>query len=188
MSLSSLTRTTSNSSTQLSVTLAPYVNEYDNIFVVRSLSKFFGSPGIRFGYGIGNQEFVSVLEDLRYPWSINSLAACATEAALKDTDFIAKTRSLIAKEKKQLAKMLEETGYLKVFPSQTNFLLVKILNQKITSPCLKQKLAEKGILIRDCSTFCGLDDSYIRVTVRGFSENQKLIEAVKETLKPRNHT
>jgi threonine-phosphate decarboxylase len=171
-----------------SVTLAPYVNEYDNIFVVRSLSKFFGSPGIRFGYGIGNQEFVSVLEDLRYPWSINSLAACATEAALKDTDFIAKTKLSIVKEKKQLVKMLEEVGDLKVFPSETNFLLIKILNKKITSVYLKQRLAERGILIRDCSTFYGLDDSYIRVTVRGFSENQKLIEAVKETLKPRNHT
>lgn len=165
-----------------SATLVPYVKEYDNIFVVRSLSKFFGSPGIRLGYGIGNPEFVSVLEDLRYPWSINSLAACATEAALKDIDFIAKTRSLIAKEKKQFVAMLEEIGCLKVFPSETNFLLVKILNKKITSTKLKEELTKKRILIRDCSTFVGLDDSYFRVTVKEVKNNLKLIEAMREIL------
>jgi threonine-phosphate decarboxylase len=165
-----------------SVTLAPYVNEYDNIFVVRSLSKFFGSPGIRFGYGIGNQEFIGVLENIRYPWSSNSLAACVAQAALKDTDFITKTKLAIAREKNQLVKMLEEINDFKVFLSETNFLLVKILNRKITSTYLKQKLAGRGILIRDCSTFCGLDDSYIRVTVREFEENQRLQEAIKEIL------
>lgn len=167
-------------------TLAPYAKRCGNVFVVRSLSKFFGSPGIRFGYGIGTQDFISALEDLRYPWSINSLAACATEAALRDTDFIIKTKNTIGKEKQQLVKMLAEIDDLKVFPSETNFLLVKILNKKITSTTLKEELAKKGILIRDCSTFVGLDDSYFRITAREFKENLRLLEALKETLQMRN--
>jgi threonine-phosphate decarboxylase len=163
-------------------TVAPYVKEYDNIFVVRSLSKFFGSPGIRFGYGIGTQSFVNALENLRYPWSINALAACATEAALKDEEFIAKTKQTISKEKALLAKMLAGIEGFKVFPSKTNFLLVKILNKKIKSTTLKEELAEKGILIRDCSTFVGLDDSYFRVTVKAYKNNLKLVKAIKDAL------
>jgi histidinol-phosphate/aromatic aminotransferase/cobyric acid decarboxylase-like protein len=123
---------------------------------------------------------------LRYPWSINSLAACATEAALRDADFIIKTKNTIGKERKQLIKMLAEIDDLKVFPSETNFLLVKILNKKIKSTTLKEELMKKGILIRDCSSFIGLDDSYFRITVREFKNNLKLIEALKEILQAKN--
>jgi threonine-phosphate decarboxylase len=57
--------------------------------------------------------------------------------------------------------------------------LVKILNKKITSTKLREDMAKEGILIRDCSTFVGLDDRYIRVTVRGAGENQRLVEALR---------
>jgi threonine-phosphate decarboxylase len=163
-------------------TMAGYVKQYENLFVIRSVTKFYGMPGIRLGYGIATAGLIDILEVDRQPWSINSLAGLATLAAFKDTEFIENTKRTIAKERKNFAKMLGESGDLHVFPSETNFLLVKILNKKITSTVLREKMANKGILIRDCSTFVGLDDSYFRVTVRSSEDNLKLVTTMTEAL------
>lgn len=164
-------------------TMAGYVKQYSNLFVIRSVTKFYGMPGIRFGYGIAAEDLIETLQAIRQPWSINSLASYAVLAALKDVEFIENTKRTIAKERAQFAKMLSEISGLQVFPSETNFLLVKITGKKITSTALKEELARKGILIRDCSTFVGLDDSYFRVTVRSAEENLKLVNTLKDTLK-----
>ena len=78
--------------------------------------------------------------------------------------------------------MLSEIDGLHVFPSVTNFLLVKILNEKVTATWLKEVLSKDGLLIRDCSTFMGLDNRYFRVTVRAFKENLALVKALKEAV------
>ena len=163
-------------------TLAGMVKEYENLFVIRSVTKFYGMAGIRLGYGIAAPNLVKKLENVRLPWSINSLASCATLAAFNDTDFIENTKRTIAKEREQLAKSLNEIEGLHVYPSVTNFLLVKILNRKITSTKLKDLLAKEHILIRDCCTFVGLDDSYFRITVRSAKDNQKLVQTIKQIL------
>jgi threonine-phosphate decarboxylase len=163
-------------------TLAGMVKEYENLFVIRSVTKFYGMPGIRLGYGIAAGNLIDKLETVRQPWSINGLADVATLAAFKDTEFIENTKRTIAKERAQFAKNLSEIEGLHVYPSVTNFLLVKILNRKITSTMLKELLAKERILIRDCCTFVGLDDSYFRVTVRSAKDNQKLTETIKQIL------
>jgi threonine-phosphate decarboxylase len=164
-------------------TMVGYVKKYENLYVIRSVTKFYGMPGIRFGYGIAAENLVDELQTVRQPWSINSLAGFATLAAFKDTEFIENTKRTIAKERAQFAKMLSEIGDFHVFPSETNFLLVKILNPKLASTKLKDLMAEEGILIRDCSTFVGLDDSYFRVTVRSSKDNLVLVKALKKALK-----
>ena len=164
-------------------TMVGYVKKYENLFVIRSVTKFYGMPGIRLGYGIATESLIDTLQAVRQPWSINSLAGYATLAAFKDSEFIENTKRTIAKERAHFAKMFSEIRGLHVFPSETNFLLVKILNPKYTSTMLKEQMAKEGILIRDCSTFVGLDDSYFRVTVRSSSENLKLINTLKDMLK-----
>jgi threonine-phosphate decarboxylase len=164
-------------------TMAGYAKKYENLFVIRSVTKFYGMPGIRFGYGIATESLIDTLQTVRQPWSINSLAGFATLAAFKDTEFIENTKRTIAKERARFAKMLSEIGGLRVFPSETNFLLVKILNPKFTSIMLKEQMAKEGILIRDCSTFVGLDESYFRVTVRSSRENLKLVKTLGDAFK-----
>ena len=163
-------------------TLAGLVKEYENLFVIRSVTKFYGMPGIRLGYGMAARNLIDKLETVRLPWSINGLAGVATLAAFNDTEFIQNTKQTIAKERAQLTKKLNEIEGLHVYPSVTNFVLVKILNRKITSTKLKDLLAKEHILIRDCCTFVGLDDSYFRVTVRSAEDNQKLVETLKQIL------
>jgi len=165
-----------------STTLAGMAKEYENLFVIRSVTKFYGMAGIRFGYGISSKNLVNKLEAVRLPWSINGLASFATLAAFKDTEFIQNTKTIIAKERAMLAKGLQEISGLHVYPSVTNFLLIRITNGKITSTKLKEVLTNQRILIRDCCTFMGLDDSYFRVTIRSAKDNQKLITAISKIL------
>jgi threonine-phosphate decarboxylase len=163
-------------------TVAGLVKDYENLFVIRSVTKFYGMAGIRLGYGIAAKNLVTKLENVRLPWSINGLAVFATLAAFNDTEFIQNTKTTISKERAALAKGLEEIGGLQVYPSTTNFLLVKITRSKITSTKLKEALTKQRILIRDCCTFMGLDEKYFRVTIRSAKDNQILIEKIKQLM------
>jgi threonine-phosphate decarboxylase len=163
-------------------TVASYVKKYENLFVIRSVTKFYGMPGIRFGYAIAAESLIEKLQTVRLPWSINGLAGVATVAAFKDAEFIQNTKTTIAHEKAELAKRIMEIGGLHAFQSETNFLLVKITAPKITSTELREHLGKQGLLIRDCCTFVGLDNTYFRVTVRSAADNQRLVQALKEEI------
>jgi threonine-phosphate decarboxylase len=163
-------------------TVASYVKKYENLFVIRSVTKFYGMPGIRFGYAIAAESLIEKLQTVRLPWSINGLAGVATVAAFKDAEFIQNTKTTIAHEKAELAKRIMEIGGLHAFQSETNFLLVKITAPRITSTELRERLGKQGMLIRDCCTFVGLDNTYFRVTVRSGADNQRLVQALKEEI------
>ncbi len=163
-------------------TVAGMVKDYENLFVIRSVTKFYGLAGLRFGYAIAATNLIDKLETVRQPWSINGLVNTTTLAAFNDAEFIKSTKETITKNRAQLAKELSEIECLRVNPSTTNFLLVKILNPKLTSTLLKELLAKERILIRDCCTFMGMDDSYFRVTIRSAKDNQKLVETIKQVI------
>ncbi|MCW4030055.1 MAG: threonine-phosphate decarboxylase CobD [Candidatus Bathyarchaeota archaeon] len=164
-------------------TLAGAVKDYENLFVIRSVTKFYGMAGIRFGYALAAETLIEKLETVRQPWSINGLASVVTLAALNDKAFIDNTKATIAQNRAALAQALGEIKGLTVYPSVTNFLLIKIQDQKLNSTKLKEALAQEHILIRDCCTFMGMDDSYFRVTVRSAKDNQILVEKIKQALK-----
>lgn len=163
--------------------LAEFVNEYNNLFVLRSLTKFYGLAGIRIGFGIGSPDIVNILKKVRMPWSVNSLAMFATEAAVRDTEFIKKSRLLISKNRKKMMQLFRSINWLKVYPSETNFLLLEIIQGELTSTQIKEELEKKGFLIRDCKDFDGLNDKFFRVTVRRLKENKKLIHHIKRLSK-----
>lgn len=154
---------------------ASAVEEYKNLFVLRSLTKFFALPALRVGYGIGSPELIRDLEAIKPPWNINTFAHDAAIASLKDKSYIKRTKTFINKEKKFFTKKIEELG-IKVYESNSNFLL---LRYNWNSKQVKNGLLKEGILIRDCSTFHGLDTRFIRVCVRKRNDNIKLISALK---------
>jgi threonine-phosphate decarboxylase len=159
--------------------MAEYVNEYNNLFVLRSLTKFFGLAGVRIGFGIGSPSLVKFLKKAKMPWSVNSLAMFATAAAVKDADFIKRSRILVSNSRREMREMFKSIPWLKVYPSETNFLLIEITRGDLTSTQLRDGLAKRGLLIRDCKDFDGLNDRFFRVTVRRPEENKKLIEQIK---------
>ena len=159
--------------------MVKYVNDYNNLFILRSLTKFFGLAGVRIGFGIGSPDLVNILKNVMMPWSVNSLAMYATEAAVKDKEFIKRTRLLVSRSRKTMVEMLKSITWLKVYPSETNFLLLEIIQGDLTSTQIKEGLAKMGLLIRDCKDFNGLNNKFFRVTVRRPQENKKLIDSIK---------
>ena len=163
--------------------MAEYVTRYNNLFVLRSLTKFFGLAGLRMGFGIASPDVIDALKRAKMPWTVNSLAMFAAKEAVKDEDFIKRSRLLISRSKKQMQKMFQEISWLKVYPSETNFFLVEITKGGLTSTQLKEGLERKGLLIRDCSDFDGLNNRFFRVSVNKPEENERLIERLRSLAK-----
>ncbi len=152
------------------------VCEFENLFVLRSLTKFFSVAGLRIGYGVANERLIACMERVRVPWNVNTLAQVAGIAALEDNAFIETSKDFIKTEREFLFRELSK--FLKVERPHANFFLID-LEGKIKAPELKERLLEKGMLIRDCSTFTGLNDNFIRVCIRKREENVRLIEGLK---------
>jgi len=158
------------------------VRKYWNLFILRSFTKFFGLAGLRIGYGIACEEMIDLLLKAKIPWNVNYLAQVAAKAALSDINYIEETRKLIARERDFLCRKLKQIPGLKVYPSHANFILVDLRNTGLTSLQLKRKLLKYGILIRDCSSFRGLDEYYVRIAIRTREENEKLIRIIRKVL------
>lgn len=149
---------------------------YDNLMVIRGVSKFFAAPGLRLGYGVtGNRHFLAHLQKLQNPWSLNSIAAFAGERLFRDTDYIQQTKELIRQERLRCQKALSAIPALKLYPSFANFQLVQILRGP-TSPQVFEAAIREGFLIRDCSSFAGLKGEYVRFCYRLPQEDQRLLE------------
>jgi threonine-phosphate decarboxylase len=165
------------------LTLIGNINKYPNLFILRSFTKIFGLTGLRVGYGIANQEIINVLLCAKIPWNVNCLAQAAAVAALKDEAHLLVTRELIKKEKAWLQVELGKIRSFKFSPPDANFFFIDIRKSGLTAADLKNKMLQQGILIRDCTSFKGLDEFYVRVAVKTRLENERLIEALKRTLK-----
>lgn len=154
----------------------------DRLLVIRSMTKFYAIPGIRLGYAIGSPEMIAALRDLQIPWSVNSLAQAIGEAVLEETEYAAATRRFVAEERSWLGAQLASIG-LTVQDSAANYLLVSVPEgMGWTAAMLQQALGGRGILIRDASRFEGLDDSCCRIAVRLRSDNEALLEALRDLL------
>ena len=153
------------------------IKSYDNLFILRSFTKSFGLAGLRIGYGVGNKELVNTLQKLKIPWNVSNIAQNAASAAICYHPFLDKSRLLIKKENQYLRKSISKIKNFNCFESATNFILLKT---KIKSKILQKKLLRKKILIRDCSTFRGLNENYIRIAVKTHKDNVKLVKALEE--------
>ncbi|WP_312060863.1 pyridoxal phosphate-dependent aminotransferase [Anaerotignum sp.] len=158
----------------------PLVEKFDNLFVVRGTSKFFAAPGIRLGYGVSSsQSFLDRLKTNQDPCSLNSLAAFAREKIFQYTLFHETTQKLISDERKKAFAELATWKNVKAFPSAANFILVKLLTNKITVAELFEKLIQKKMLIRDASSFTFLDESYLRFCILSPENNAALLQELK---------
>jgi threonine-phosphate decarboxylase len=160
------------------------IDKYPNLFVLRTFTKFYGLTGLRVGYGIAEKETIDLISRAKMPWNVNSLAQAAAVAALTDKDHSKKTFELVKQEKQFLSSELAEISGFKVFPADTNFYLIDVRATGLKASEFKEKMIKYGILIRDCSSFTGLDEFYVRVAVRSRKENEKMLDAFRRVLKP----
>lgn len=147
--------------------------------ILRSMTKFFGFPGLRLGYGIAPAAVTGRLQRLLPPWSVGVLAQAAALAALADEEHCRRTREFVSAERQRLTASLERVAGLQVYQSAANYLLVQIV-AGMTAAALQERLLGRRILIRDCNNFVGLDERFFRVAVRTSAENDRLLAALAE--------
>lgn len=147
------------------------------LFVLRSVTKIYGVPGIRIGYGVGRRDIVEAMNKVKEPWSVNSMAIATLECYIEDEEYRKRTESWYRSEKDRFMKSLSELSYLEMYSSEANFVLCKL--KAGSSAELQQYLGERGFYIRTCGDFYGLDESYIRLAVRRQDENERLLENMR---------
>ncbi|MGO9016068.1 MAG: threonine-phosphate decarboxylase CobD [Dissulfurispiraceae bacterium] len=150
------------------------INEVEGnpyLIVLRSLTKFYALSGLRVGYGVFPLKLIDLIKKHKEPWTVNTLAQVAGTEAINDEAYKTETFRIIKNERKTL-----EDGFrlLKIhyFPSEANFYLIRMDNAQD----IIDTLGEKGILIRGCSNFRGLDASYARVAVKSNRDNMRLLK------------
>jgi threonine-phosphate decarboxylase len=165
------------------ITSISLAKSYNNIIILRGISKFFAAPGLRLGYAIcSNSDLLNEINKRKNPWTINSLAAIAGEIMFTDTEYIEKTKQLISKERERVCKILLSCPNIKTFTPTANFVLLKILKEDVTSKDLFEKAISKGYMIRDCSTFPFLDSKFVRFCFKAPKHNDALLEILLGSL------
>ncbi|MDI6735174.1 MAG: threonine-phosphate decarboxylase CobD [bacterium] len=156
--------------------------ENKRMAVLRSFTKFFALPGLRIGYLIAHQDLIGRLKAAQPPWSVNAIAQSLAGIILNDNDYIKETQRVIEEERVFLFNELAKIDGLKPYPSVANFMLIKITNEEVNSRILTERLIIKGILIRNCGNFRGLNNKFIRIAILSHDENMKLITCLRRLL------
>jgi threonine-phosphate decarboxylase len=159
----------------LGVSMVERAARLRHLIVVRSLTKCFALPGLRIGYVVANRSVIEGLAASIEPWSVNTLALSAAAACISDANYLQRSLRLIQRERNYLFRGVAKLGWLHPYPSNANFLLVRIRKPHLSSASLKRKLETANILIRDTQDFRGLGAKYVRLAVRRRGENRRLL-------------
>lgn len=161
--------------------------KYDNLLVVSSLTKAFAIPGLRLGYGTAAEELVKKLDFSKDTWNVNSLAQAAGVAALADVGYKNRTLDFINENVPAMYSELQKIKGLKVYKPSVNFVLLNLSGCGADSWQLAEKMKGRGVLIRDCSNYPGLDGRFVRLAVRGRHENELMLNVLRECLGDEKH-
>ena len=157
-------------------TVAPLVNRYENLIVLRTFSKWAGLAGLRIGYGLFPPRIADYLLRIKIPYNVNVAALVAVRESLKDADYLMGRVKAIITERERLFGKLERLEWLKPFPSQANFILCSVLTGEAIE--LRQKLQDKGILVRYFDE--PILQNFIRFSVGKPEHTDALIKALRE--------
>lgn len=151
---------------------------FDNLVILRSLTKSFGLAGLRVGYSVCNPTLTVRLSANKVPWNVNGLAQAAGVAALSDKKHLSRARAVVKKERKFLHDRIAKLKSFKPSRSDANYFLVDLQGRNSTK--FRDELLKKtGVLVRDCSSFTGMDSGHIRVAVKSHKENLQLVKALE---------
>ncbi len=158
--------------------ISAYFSEYPNLIVMRTLSKAWGLAGIRLGYCIADPLIISYMMKVKSPYNINSLTSKAALVALQNVEQMRATVQSLLQERKWLqTELCQLPDVIQIFPSDANFLLVRVQNATV----LYQELVKRNIIIRNRSTEPRLENC-VRITVGTHEENELLLRAWREIM------
>ncbi len=157
-------------------TMIPELTEYPNLVILQTLSKAWGLAGLRLGMAFASNPVTELMNRVKYPYNINTATQRLAEEALTRISSVNNWTQTTVREREELAAALGSLPYITtVYPSDANFLLVKMENART----IYVYLAEAGIIVRDRSTVILCDDC-LRITIGTPDENRQLLEALKK--------
>ena len=156
--------------------------EVDNLWLVISLTKLWGLPGLRLGCALGPIDKIGKITGWGDPWRVNYLAQEAGLFCLSAEGYLEESLALIKEELRYLIGELKATGAFEVFEGAANYLLLKGLDPAFDINQFQDFLARRGVLVRRADNFNNLDRRYFRIAVRRRQENQRLLREIKAWL------
>ena len=145
------------------------------LVVLRSMTKFYALSGLRIGYGVLHPDVAARVMAHKEPWTVNAIAQVAGAAVLEDGTFEEASLAAMEREKAYLEAGLTAIG-IPFVPSHANYYLLKVGR----SGEIAAEMEKRGILVRDCASFAGLDGSYLRVAVRTRQENERFLREMAD--------
>lgn len=159
------------------------VNEFDNIIVVHSFTKFYAVPGLRIGAAFSNPLIIEQLNSFIPTWSVNTLAQSYTEAALNDVEYVKRTKQVLHEEQLFMYNSLDTINGITVYPPSANFILFHIEQEGITAESINEALKKYNMIVRNCDSYMGLNNQWVRVAIKDHDTNVRLVEKLTDILK-----
>lgn len=153
-----------------------WLSEFDNLIISRTFSKAYGLAGLRVGFGLCHADIADLMNRVRQPFNVNSIAQAAAVASLVDDDFVERSYALNQAGMAQLTQGFNKLG-LKYIPSFANFVSFAVKN----AAQVNQKLLQNGVIVRPIANYEMPD--YLRVSIGLFSENARFLEVLEQILK-----
>lgn len=155
-----------------------YLKTYDKLYILKSMTKFYSSAGIRVGTIVSRKENIAKLKEFEPMWKLSQFDSIYLQESLSDKEFKTISKEINIKNRAELEEILKSSSLVeKIYESSANYLLVKLKNINTTK--FQELLKPYKIMVRDCSNFDFLDDSFVRVAVKSSSANEILKEALK---------
>ena len=160
-------------------TARPLLARFDNLLLLRSLTKAYAIPGLRLGYVLASERLITQLTQGKAPWTVNALAAAAGHFLFEHFDTVQPPTALLLADRAAFAAQLSENEGLAIMPSHTHY-FVGALHRGTAAELKRWLLAQHGLLIRDAANFRGLAPAHFRLCTRPPADNQLLINALRE--------
>lgn len=158
--------------------LLPQLKNFPNLVILQTFSKAWGMAGIRLGMAFASTEIIQILNKIKYPYNLNILTQQKALELVKKNEEVKKWVKLLIAERKKMSDLLKEFPFVvEIFPSDANFLLVKMYDAR----GIYEYLVESGIIVRDRSKI-DLCENSLRITIGSSSENETLLHALNELI------
>ena len=158
------------------------LESYENVFILRTFSKVLGLAGMRIGYGLSNPSIIEYMYRVKPVFSLTKLSEVAASATLNDKEYITRSTELSLKSRELLYTKMSKFDKLTVYESASNYILVDVRKTGFNAKELTHKLMERGVIVRDCTSFKGLDEYWIRVSVGTIEEDERFIKILGEII------
>ena len=159
-----------------------FIKEYDNVFILRTFSKVLGLAGMRVGYGLSNKETIEYMHRIKPVFSLTRLSYVAALATLEDEDFINESITMGKKSRDVLYEGVSKIDKLHVLKSQSNFMVIDVRDTGFTAAELSYELLKRGVIVRDCTSFKGLDEYWIRISIATIEEDERFLKILEEVV------